>query len=130
MAPFERFNNLSKGRPKGSPNKKKQYLDFNLDSYGRQPIVYLFKANNRYKIGMTSNLKKRFITVQAHCPYLLELIWTLKTKNHRKVEKSLHFIYKSKRVHFEWFELLDDDINNIIRIKSTDDLIHIDGFFK
>jgi len=129
MAPFQRFNTLSKGRPKGSPNKKKQYLDFNLDYYAKEPVVYLFKANDRYKIGMTSNLKKRFINVQAHCPYLLELVWTLKTNNHRKIEKSLHSIFKNKRIHFEWFELLDDDVDNIMRIKSADDLMHIDFFF-
>ena len=115
---FQKFNTLSKGRKIGSKNKKIQYLDFNLDMFGTEPLVYLFKANNRYKIGMTSNLKKRFINVQAHCPYLLELIWTLRTKDYKKLEKSLHNIYKTKRIHFEWFILSDNDVNEIMSIKE------------
>jgi len=129
MAPFQRFNKLG-GRKKGSLNKKIQYLDFKLDNYGKEPLVYLFKANNRYKIGMTSNLKKRFINVQAHCPYLLELVWTLKTKDHKKIEKSLHDIYKNKRIHFEWFLLSDDDVNSIMSIQEINDLMYINGLFK
>jgi len=129
MAAFQRFNKLG-GRKKGSLNKKIQYLDFKLDNYGKEPLVYLFKANNRYKIGMTSNLKKRFINVQAHCPYLLELVWTFKTKDHKKIEKSLHDIYKNKRIHFEWFLLSDDDVNSIMSIQEINDLMYINGLFK
>jgi len=127
---FQKFNTLGKGRKKGSRNKKIPYLDFNLDIFGNEPLVYLLKANNRYKIGMTSNLKKRFINVQAHCPYLLELIWTLRTKDYKKLEKSLHNIYKSKRIHYEWFILSDDDVNEIISINEINDLMYINGLFK
>ena len=127
---FQKFNTLGKGRKIGSKNKKIQYLDFNLDMFGTEPLVYLFKANNRYKIGMTSNLKKRFINVQAHCPYLLELIWTLRTKDYKKLEKSLHNIYKTKRIHFEWFILSDNDVYEIMSIKEINDLMYINGLFK
>jgi hypothetical protein len=130
MAPFQKFNNFGKGRRVGSQNKTKQYLNFNLDIYDKEPLVYLFKANNRYKIGMTSNLKKRFINVQAHCPYLLELVWTLRTKDYKKLEKSLHNIYKNKRIHFEWFLLSDDDVNEIMSVTEINDLMYISGLFK
>jgi hypothetical protein len=117
------------GRKKGTPNKNAQHGDFHLKQYARESLVYLLKANDRYKIGMTTNMEIRFKKCIGLCPYPLYLIWTLKTKDCRKIEKGLHRIFKNKRIHYEWFLLNEDDVNQIIKIKSIDDLSYIGEIF-
>jgi hypothetical protein len=117
------------GRKKGTPNKCAQYAHFHLKEYKKAKLVYLLKANDRYKIGRTTNMEMRFKRCIGLCPYPLDLVWTLETIDYAKIEKALHRIYKKKRVHYEWFALSESDVEKIIKIKTIDDLVHLEGLF-
>jgi len=117
------------GRKKGTFNKAAQHGEFHLKEFKRESLVYLLKANDRYKIGFTTNMENRFRRCIGLCPYPLELIWTLKTNDYRNIEKGLHKIFKEKRIHYEWFLLSDLDVNCIKKINSISDLSNIGGLF-
>lgn len=119
----------SGGRKKGVQNKNAQHADFHLKDYKNQSLVYVLKANDRFKIGFTSNMEQRFKKVIGLCPYPLELIWTLSTNDYKRIEKALHRAFKDKRIHYEWFLLSDDDVKSIVKIKTIDDISHIGGLF-
>jgi hypothetical protein len=118
------------GRQKGTPNKVNQYVTpFHLKEYEKRPTVYLIKAHDRYKIGRTINLSKRFFSCAGLSPYPLELIWNLYIDEHAVLEKSLHRIFKDKRIHHEWFSLSTDDVEAIRRITSLQDLYTMGPLF-
>ena len=119
------------GRQKGTPNKVNKYVTpFHLKEYEKRPTVYLIKAHDRYKIGRTINLSKRFFSCAGLSPYPLELIWNLYIDEHAKLEKSLHRIFKDKRIHHEWFNLSNDDVEAIKAIASIQDLCSMGLFYR
>ena len=118
------------GRKKGTLNKINQSgLDFHIREYAKVPMVYLLKANNRYKIGRTTNMELRFKRCIGLCPYPIDLIWYLPTKDYFEIEKGLHKIFFNKRVHYEWFELTDDDVKCIMNITCKGDLVNVGDIF-
>ena len=118
------------GRKKGTPNKSNtEVTPFHLREYDKHPAVYLLKCNDRYKIGRTTNLSKRFFAKVGMCPYPIQLIWYFYINEHAVLEKSLHRIFKEKRIHYEWFLLSDDDVESIKKITSIQDIISVGGLF-
>jgi len=118
------------GRKKGTTNKVNQSgFDFHLRKYKKQPIVYLLKVNDRYKIGRTKNMELRFKRCIGLCPYPINLIWFLPTNDYAEIEKGLHKIFSDKRVHYEWFKLSDNEVKSIMDISSKSDLINVRGIF-
>ena len=75
--------------------------------------VYLIKLGDSYKIGITKNTEERFKQFEF-MPFELKIIKTAKVKEYDKVEKFLHEQYSSKRIKGEWFNLSQEDIQNII----------------
>ena len=120
------------GRKKGTPNKASAPgTAFHLNkTYDRKPTVYLIKCHDRYKIGRTNNLGARFFTKAGACPYPLEHIWHLYIDEHALLEKSLHRIFKEQRVHYEWFNLSNDQVEDIKKITCIDDVVFLTGLFK
>lgn len=93
--------------------------------------LYLVTSNNRFKVGITSNPKKRNYQYKAHnLDYKFEGIFEVKNKN---IEKYIHWNllkigYKRCKNYKEWFEgtyslfLLKNDIedyNNKIFLKDN-----------
>jgi len=117
----------SGGRKKGTLNKVAQCGDahFHVKEYKKEPMVYILKANDRYKIGMTTNMELRFKRCVGLCPYPIEMIHVLYSEDYKEIEKGLHLIFKHKRIHYEWFLLSDEDVEHIKEVKSIDDLAHI-----
>lgn len=80
--------------------------------------VYLMNdtTNNYYKIGISKNPTYREKTLQSEKP-TIEMIANKKFPN-RKIahsfEKALHSTYNEKRVRGEWFDLSQDEVNDII----------------
>lgn len=72
--------------------------------------VYLFKCNEFYKIGMTSDVWKRYQAVQNGIPYEVDIVEFFGCSNPNREEKSLHKRFKAKRHRGEWFKLEEDDI--------------------
>lgn len=85
--------------------------------------VYLIWAEgtNRYKIGKSTDLKKRLKSLQTSCPYPIHLIHRIRCVNTSisDVELGLHICYSESRVNGEWFEL---DREAVDYIKSLETL--------
>lgn len=79
-------------------------------SYG---YVYIIKVDQYYKIGQTSNLKKRIgeYTKLMREP---EVIINVRCYYHKEIEKDLHKMFEDKRSNGEWFILSDKDLNKAI----------------
>lgn len=90
--------------------------------------VYLFHAltTNYYKIGRTTNIKKRMGTIQSQVPFFeIKLIATHYHKKYKEIERRLHWVYGECRLKgSEWFELSDDDIATIA-IDTSDLVIYL-----
>ena len=76
--------------------------------------IYLIRnINFEYKIGITKkSVNKRVKQLQTGNPHQLEIVSFFFIKNYNKVEKSLHNIYKNKRLNGEWFNLTKEDVSN------------------
>lgn len=94
---------------------EKQRKIFEEKEYEREHtgFVYLIKLGDSYKIGITKNTKERFKQFEF-MPFDLQIIKTAKVKNYENIETLLHDMYKEKRIKGEWFNLTQDDIQNII----------------
>lgn len=75
--------------------------------------IYLMKnkRNGYIKIGLTKGKPEyRESTLQSQEPEI-ELMFSFKSK--RSTEEKLHYEFSNKRLRGEWFELSDDDVNDI-----------------
>lgn len=75
--------------------------------------LYLIKNKNLYKIGYSSNLKKRLKDYDVHLGKY-ELIYLLEDSKCFEIEQELHNIFRDKRETGEWFNLTNDDVIKII----------------
>lgn len=75
-------------------------------------MVYFFGTdNNRVKIGHTSNLYKRRLSIETHCPDRVELLGIIQCKDKAEmtsIEKSLHKQFKEYNTNREWFRLVPE----------------------
>ena len=91
---------------------EEKYLKEHKDIQG----VYLIQAENGLiKIGKTTDINKRFVSLQSASPYELKLIGFIKTFNESELEASLHDKYKRKCIRGEWFKLDSQDIEEILK---------------
>lgn len=75
-------------------------------------LIYLLKDSlGYYKIGFTKNsIETRIKQLQTGNSGNFEIIFTFKTKHNRKLETSLHNMFKYKHVNREFYELnLEDE---------------------
>jgi len=71
------------------------------------------KDSANYKIGKSTQPTYRVKSHQTSCPYELELEYHISVLNMTDVEHVVHGLYESKRVRGEWYELSEDDIEQI-----------------
>lgn len=93
-------------------------------------FVYIInqQGTNRYKIGVTKDIKRRLRQLQTGCSDKLLLIKCFdfaSTKTCTKaairsydVERTLHQYYKEKgkHIHLEWFNLSSDECHQLCRL--------------
>lgn len=79
----------------------------NLPAHG---VVYLYKAEDYYKIGRSNNVERRDKEIKLQLPFKVELIHTIETYDPPKIEKYWHSHFKSKRLNGEWFQLSNSDV--------------------
>ena len=72
---------------------------------------------NTFKIGYTTNLKKRLEMLQTAHPYLLQVYTTIENVS-RKKETELHHYFNKKRIRGEWFEITPDMIDFVCNNKK------------
>ena len=83
--------------------------------------IYLIEANcdydTQYKIGYSRNedtLRKRLKAIQTGNPGKCSICEKFKSVHGRKIETTLHNIYKYNRLNGEWFDLDIIDISKFI----------------
>jgi Meiotically Up-regulated Gene 113 (MUG113) protein len=77
--------------------------------------VYVLRQVNgtHYKIGHTSNPDKRKHTFDVKLPFAVEFDVLIATDDRYQLERDLHTRYADKRVNGEWFNLSDDDLEDL-----------------
>lgn len=77
--------------------------------------VYFLKEHktNTYKIGYSSSLGERLHKFDVKLPFdtSIECVWS--SEFNKELETALHELFKDKNANGEWFELTNEDINNI-----------------
>lgn len=88
---------------KNKERDKKAILD---GGDGRSGYLYIFKiGDNLYKIGMTTNIKKRIKALSASCPSL-QCIWTARVRDRIFAEQDLHKAFESQKLEREVYTLV------------------------
>lgn len=94
-----------------APKQRQRYEGF----------LYLLRAvmpNTYYKIGLSKNPKTRIGTLGVQLPFPIEALHIIPTNDMKQAESQLHERYESKRVNGEWFELSDEDVQEICAIEE------------
>lgn len=89
-----------------------------------RPVVYFFicKDLEAVKIGTTTNVEQRLLTVQTGCPFQVEILgWCLGAEEHERV---IHSILRRSRLNGEWFRL-DENVKDVIT-EATDGRVRFD----
>jgi len=89
-----------------------------------EKYLYIIKFNNLYKIGWSKNPSNRI--KQLTLGPSAEIIFEKPFPNISKVEKNLHHLFEEKKVSGEWFELSEEDIEQIESM-SFSDLLSVDN---
>lgn len=76
--------------------------------------VYLFRAAQFYKIGISCNHESRLKQIQTGCPIKVEYIGCFQVANPEKFERILHIKFANDRTFGEWFNFSDDHIRILI----------------
>jgi len=99
----------------GKKNKDKKEI-----RKGTKGVVYLLKikGESKYKIGVSSNFKKRYNQLASKMPYKLLIVHKINSNNMYHLEKELHNRFKNKKIKGEWFNLEEKDIKYICSINK------------
>ena len=81
-----------------------------------EELVYLIRGGPYHKIGRTTNLKQRIKTLQTGHPYRVTVVHTWAVENAVEVEGCLHRQYASAKIHGDWFNLSQADIQTLLAI--------------
>jgi hypothetical protein len=101
-------------------------------------FIYLLECSNDdstlYKIGYTKkSVKSRIDKLQTGNPYQIREIANFESSHGRRVESTLHNLYKHKNIKNEWFNLDIKEVANFIqnceRIEKTFDSLKENPFF-
>ena len=89
----------------------------NLESE-KQDYLYILENNGLYKIGYTSNFKRRIKDYKIHLG-IVNVAYLTKQFNCLKLEEDLHKLFNSKLKTGEWFKLSTNDLLEAIKYCSS-----------
>lgn len=75
--------------------------------------VYLIRSPHGFKIGKTVNMKSRTRLFEVKLPFPISVEHYAWFENYSEAERSLHDMFRAKRLEGEWFELSASDIAHI-----------------
>ena len=78
--------------------------------------VYIIKAGNFYKIGISNDVKQRLKGIQTANAQKCTLIATLECQNAQAKELEIHKYLSEFRANGEWFMLNDRKLNEIVKM--------------
>lgn len=83
---------------------------------------YIYIIGNKekkvYKIGLSQQPRERYKAFKTKLPFEIEIIHQIGADNMTKAEQKLHKYFYEKKTHGEWFELDEQDISFISRLKE------------
>jgi len=84
-------------------------------SKAKPGIVYLIRENQGgfFKIGKSTDFKRRKSSLNLHLPVGYEVIHTINTQDIDRLERELHARFASKRMQGEWFDLTEEDVVSV-----------------
>ena len=89
-----------------------------IDSIKKQDYLYIIENNGLYKIGYSSNWKKRYKSYKTHLGSV-NLTYLTKQDDCFDLENHLHSLFSDKRTVGEWFCLNDEDLFKAISYCSS-----------
>jgi hypothetical protein len=114
---FEVFGNKASGYNRSCLMASDDEFEEPIEIPATSHSVYLIWAEGTsyYKIGKSTDIKKRLNALQTSCPHPIKLIHTIRCINSSmtEVEAALHLRYYTSRLRGEWFELDQDAVNYI-----------------
>src|SRR6185503_5451365 len=97
------------------PEQIEKVIETNFESdQKRNQFVYLIGSNDYVKIGIATNVKKRFSSLQTASPVPLKLLKSWRCANAWTKELKLHRRYARFRQNGEWFRLSDRVLNRLL----------------
>ena len=86
----------------------------------QEGYVYLIKSDaGLYKIGRSKNITRRIFEIPKESRETnLRLVHSFFSEGFAQAELDLHQHYSEKRVRKEWFQLSDQDVQDICSIKA------------
>lgn len=96
----------------GINNNFKKQLFKNLTVDIEWGILYILhaKGTKLYKIGVTTDFKKRFRDITCASPIPICVLKHAQCDNPHLLERSLHEMFAAKLAKNEWFQLTDDEL--------------------
>ena len=94
-------------------NKAIKQLELNLES--NMESVYVIESNGNYKIGFSSNFKKRIKSYKTHLPDF-NVVINVECDNAFNIESFLHDEFSECRLKGEWFYLDQTDLVKCLSI--------------
>mgnify|MGYP003660112683 CR=1 FL=1 len=89
-----------------------------IEEVVKQDYLYIIENNGLYKIGYTSDWKKRLQQYKTHLG-LVNVIYLTKQIDCFYLESELHILFKDKRDIGEWFSLNRNDLFDAIKFCSS-----------
>lgn len=80
------------------------------DSEAKKGYVYLLQSGPFYKIGVSTNVKRRVRELSTLPPFNINVICTIPSENRYELEGNLHTRFSDKHINGEWFELEPSDV--------------------
>ena len=96
---------------------KKPKIIYKLNEPGQ---IYIIECNGLYKIGRSVNAKKRIYSLQETTPFPIKTIAIFSVEKMSQTEHELHQLFKQKRKKGEWFNLAEDDLNELWKISGRE----------
>ncbi len=83
--------------------------------YGYVYIIQDIEVSGRYKIGHTTNPKRRMLNFGVRLPFAIKLVHIILTDDAARLEHCLHQRFSDCRRGGEWFELNDAQVADLMR---------------
>ena len=94
---------------------KKYFEEVESRKYPTKWFIYIIQDHTwMTKIWMTKNIKNRVMNYKTENPYWINVIYTFEHEDYIEIERELHQKVQNKNIRWEWFNLDNDDIKEII----------------
>lgn len=87
--------------------------------------LYVVRAGDLLKIGITNNVDQRVAAIQAHCPVPVALVRVIETEHAAELELNLHDDLADFRSHGEWFTDADRLVEAFGKVTDTELLAEV-----